>query len=64
MFRRIIRLIGRQWTDAAIKNLSHRRSLPLAENRGPVPMAEMGPGFRREDEDGRIVLNRLYASKH
>ena len=28
------------------KFLSHRRSLPLAENRGPVPMAEMGPGLR------------------
>ncbi len=34
------------------KILSHRRSLPLAENRGPVPMAEIGPGLRREAEEG------------
>jgi hypothetical protein len=33
-------------TNAAPKTRSHRRSLPLAENRGPVPMAEMGPGLR------------------
>jgi hypothetical protein len=26
-------------------------------------MAEMGPGLRREDEDGRIALNHQYASK-
>jgi hypothetical protein len=23
-------------------------------------MAELGPGLRREDEDGRIALNHLY----
>jgi len=27
-------------------------------------MAEMGPGLRREGEDGRIALNHPYASKH
>src|SRR6266853_2096697 len=29
---------------------SHRRSLPLAANRGPVPISEMGPSLRRDDE--------------
>ena len=27
----------------------HRRSLPLAGNRGPVAISEMGPGLRRDD---------------
>ena len=35
-----------------------------SHRRRPVPMAEMGPGLRREDEDGRIALNYPYASKH
>jgi hypothetical protein len=26
-------------------------------------MAEMGPGIRREDEDGRIAVNQPYASE-
>ena len=34
----------------AAKKLSHRRK--------PVPMAEMDPGFRREDEDGRVAFYR------
>jgi hypothetical protein len=29
-----------------------------------VPMGEMGPGLRREDEDGRIAVNQPYASEH
>jgi len=32
------------WTNAHIKILSHRRR--------PVPMAELGPGLRREDKEG------------
>ena len=37
-------------------------SLPLAENRGPVPTAEVDPGFRRESEEGDL-LNHLNGSE-
>jgi hypothetical protein len=36
-------------TNIRIQNLSHRRK--------PVPIAGMRPGFRREDEEGRVALN-------
>jgi hypothetical protein len=55
------------------KILSHRRSLPLAENRGPVPMAKMGRGLPhgtspwaegpREDVGGDEALNHLNPSE-
>ena len=36
----------------------------LPHRRRPVPMAELGPGLRPEDEEGGIVLNHPNASKH
>jgi hypothetical protein len=29
-----------------------------------VPMAEMGPGLRREDEEGGAAVNHLSAPEH
>ena len=37
---------------------SHRQSLPLARNRGSVPMAEIDPGLRREDE-ATVIFRQL-----
>jgi hypothetical protein len=38
------------------KTPSHRRR--------PVPIADMGPGLRREDEEGDAALNHLNAPEH
>jgi hypothetical protein len=38
------------------KILSHRRR--------PVPMAQLAPGLRREDEEGDAAVNYLNASEH
>jgi hypothetical protein len=46
---------------AHINILSHRQSVPLAENRGPVPMAEMGPGLRGCNPIG---LHRPFATNY
>jgi len=40
----------------ALKILPHRRR--------PVPMAQMGPGLRREDEEGDAAVIHLDASEH
>src|SRR5271165_6712422 len=46
-----------QFLQIAAKVLSHRRSLPLAGNRGPVPMPGIDPDLRREDEGERAQPN-------
>jgi hypothetical protein len=50
------------------KILSHRPTGPAfgrPENRlRPVPMAKLGPGLRREDKEGSIILNHPNASEH
>jgi hypothetical protein len=41
-----------------------RTSKILSHRRRPVPMAELGPGLRREDKEEGIALNHPNASKH
>ena len=36
----------------------------LPHRRRPVPMADLGPGLRREDEEGRIAMDHPNASEH
>jgi hypothetical protein len=35
-----------------------------SHRRRPVPMAQMDPGLRREDEEGDAAVNRLNAPEH
>src|ERR1700719_2889594 len=63
-----------RWNNASNGNPSYQthsedslggpmlRSIILSHQRRPVPMAELGPGLRREDKGG-IPLNYLNASK-
>jgi len=48
--------LGDGWPMLALKILPHRRR--------PVPMAQMGPGLRREDEEGDAAVIHLDASEH
>lgn len=50
--RRIHQATAYQFLQTA-KILSHRRSLPLAGNRGSVPIPRIDPGFRGCEEIGR-----------
>jgi hypothetical protein len=38
---------------------SHRRSLPLAGNRGPVPIVDIDPGLRRDDKMVGAIFCRV-----